>query len=261
MQSKQSAHNSLTHALMSLRGQHTTDDSKGAEKKLTEAVERVRQTLRAQGHTVEFLKEIPYWDIKMNYYNQGVGLPPTENDRRFTIRPDGGIVIVDGYIVGIFEDKFEGTADLPHNQDVKWKVGSTIDRTGKNLNVFKMYCEGQVIFPYVIFCHGCNFHPSNSMSIRLEQMNHGYPNRYVVVTPEDDGRFQYQTILDTITSSSLRLQGPRKLQVASIFVKTHSPRGPHAMGHGASDWTVEEYEKICLRVIETSLRAIKEYAP
>ena len=236
---------------MAARKQHTTDDSKGAETGLNLAVKKVREELESQGHKTLLLKELAYWDIKNNYSKISGCPQPTDEDKRFSIRPDGGVLFVDGKLAGIFEHKFGGTGDKPGNEKEKWTGGSAIDRTGKNLNALKMYCKGTGLFPYVVFCHGCGFHPKLTMYHRLEQMNHGFPSKMMIVTPTDSAADQFEKILDGITPESVRPTS-LGLEVATVLIKTHAARGPDAMEHGASDWTVDEYAQIILKVIKAS---------
>ena len=236
---------------MAARGQHTTDDSTGSEKKLIQAARRVVDRLKTEGHTVTFATRLDYWSIKDRYAKLS-GFPgPTDEDRRCFIKPDGGVITVDGIVAGIFEDKFEGTADLESNKDKKWAGGSTIDRTAKNLNALKMYCTGSGLFPYVVFAHGCNFHPKLTVYKRLEQLNNGFPPEMIVVEPDQNYDPEFEQVLARITPESVALRGPLKLEVANIIIKTHAARGDKAMGHGASDFTVDEYE----RIIEATVRA------
>jgi hypothetical protein len=279
-------------------GLNTTEKSTKAEKKLVTAVKNVKETLEAQGHKVELKFKLSYYDMAQNSHIH-LGTPaPTEDDKDSTVHPDGGVLLVDGKIAGIFEDKYEGTADDVGNEGKKWAGGSTIDRTFKNVNACKMYCAGTGVFPYVVFAHGCNFHPKKKVSKRLEQGNWKYPNQVVIVTPDDDGTAQFERLLETITPETVRPRGKFKnLEVASVFIKTHAARNdkPHIptvkelkakltsfgrsfksnarkeeleallppqpieetpkikMSNGASDWTVEEYEKMVMKVVKSVL--------
>ena len=291
--SNHSVASTRAHEDMAARGQHTTAKSKPAEKKLVTAVKRVKETLEAQGHTVEHVFNLSYYDMKQNSHIH-LGTPAPTEDDKMTICPDGGAILVDGKIAGIFEDKYEGTADDVGKEDAKWAGGSTIDRTFKNVNACKMYCAGTGVFPYVVFAHGCNFHPKLNVHKRLEQGNHGFPNQMVIVTPDDDGTVAFDSLLETITPETVRLRGKyNNMEVASIFIKTHAARNdePHywtlkelraeckqlglrtdglrnqllarlpprpadetqniKMPNGASDWTVEEYEKMVMKVIKS----------
>lgn len=245
---------------MAARGQHTTDDSTGSEKRLITAARKVKALLESEGHKVEFKTKIGYWDIKQHYHLHAGTPAPTEEDRRCSIKPDGGVFIVDGKVAGIFEDKFEGTADLPQNKERKWAGGSTIDRTAKNLNVLRMYCAGSGVFPYVVFAHGCNFHPELTVYKRLEGMNHGYPCTMLICEPGKNLDLEFEKVLKEITPESVRPRGPKGLEVANILVKTHAARGAAAMEHGASDFTVTEYERIILKTIRASLAPTAEEA-
>jgi len=277
------------HDGMADRNQHTTAKSAKAEKALVTAVKKVKETLEARGHKVDLIFNLSYFDMKQNSHIH-LGTPaPSEDDKTLTIRPDGGVLLVDGKIAGIFEDKYEGTADDVGKEDAKWAGGSTIDRTFKNINACKMYCAGSGVFPYVVFAHGCNFHPKLKVHKRLEEGNWGFPNHMVIVTPDDTGACEFESLLNTITPETVRPRGINKLNVASIFIKTHAARNitpkmtkvqlqeecgrigldktgsrdellsripPPAvqnvkMVNGASDWTVEEYEKMVLKVVES----------
>jgi len=278
----------------------TNAKSKKAEKLLVTAVKKVKETLESQGHKVELKFKLSYYDMAQNSHIH-LGTPaPTEDDKDSTVHPDGGVLLVDGKIAGIFEDKYEGTADDVGNEGKKWAGGSTIDRTFKNVNACKMYCAGTGVFPYVVFAHGCNFHPKKKVSKRLEQGNWKYPNQVVIVTPDDDGTVQFERLLETITPETVRPRGKFKnLEVASVFIKTHAARNdkPHIptvkelkakltsfgrsfksnarkeeleallppqpieetpkikMSNGASDWTVEEYEKMVMKVVKSVIYA------
>jgi hypothetical protein len=288
VRSNHSIASTKAHEDMAARGQHTTDKSAKAEKKLVTAVKKVKATLEARGHTVEHIFNLSYYDMKQNSHLH-LGTPVPNEDDKMSICPDGGSLLVDGKIVGIFEDKYEGTADDVGNEDKNWAGGSTIDRTFKNVNACKMYCAGTGVFPYVVFAHGCNFHPKLSVSKRLEQGNYGFPNQMVIITPNDNGKAAFERLLETITPESVRPRGASKLNVASIFIKTHAARndeptilelkkecrqlGLNASGNrnellallpprtienikmpnGASDWTVDEYEKIVMKIVESTI--------
>jgi hypothetical protein len=295
--SKHSIASTKAHEDMAARGQKTTEKSKPAEKKLVTAVKKVKETLEAQGHTVEHIFNLSYYDMKQNSHIH-LGTPAPNEDDKMTICPDGGALLVDGKIAGIFEDKYEGTADDVGKEDAKWAGGSTIDRTFKNVNACKMYCAGTGVFPYVVFAHGCNFHPKLNVHKRLEQGNHGFSNQMVIVTPDDDGTAAFERLLETITPETVRPLGKYgNLDVASIFIKTHAARNdePHywtlkelrteckqlglrtdgvrnqllarlpprpaeetqniKMPNGASDWSVEEYEKMVMKVVKSVIYA------
>lgn len=303
VRSKHSIASTKVHEDLAVCGKPTNAKSKPAEKKLMTAVKKVKETLEARGHKVEHLETLSYYEMAQNSHLH-LGTPvPTEDDKHTKIKPDGGALIVDGKIVGIFEDKYEGTADDVGNEDKKWAGGSTIDRTFKNVNASKMYCAGTGVFPYVVFAHGCNFHPKKKVSKRLEQGNWNYPNQMVIVTPDDDGTAAFVRLLETITPETVR---PRigkdgdKLYVASVFIKTHAarndePRLPTVkelkakliafgrsfkstakkeeleallppqpveknqnikMLNGASDWTVQEYEKMVMKVVESVIGGV-----
>ena len=280
----------------------TNAKSKKAEKLLVTAVKKVKETLESQGHKVELKFKLSYYDMAQNSHIH-LGTPaPTEDDKNSTVHPDGGVLIVDGKIAGIFEDKYEGTADDVGNEDKKWAGGSTIDRTFMNSNTCRMYCAGTGVFPYVVFAHGCNFHPKLNVHKRLVHGNWNYPNQMVIVTPDDDGTVQFERLLETITPETVR---PRlgkdgdKRYVVSVFIKTHAARNdkPHIptvkelkakltsfgrsfkstarkeeleallppqtmeetpnikMPNGASDWSVEEYEKMVMKVVKSVIYA------
>lgn len=277
-------------------GLNTTTKSKPAEKKLVTAVKKVKETLEAQGYKVEHIFNLSYYDMKQNSHIH-LGTPAPTEDDKMTICPDGGAILVDGKIAGIFEDKYEGTADDVGNEGKKWAGGSTIDRTFKNVNACKMYCAGTGVFPYVVFAHGCNFHPKLHVHKRLEQGNHGFPNQMVIVTPDDDGTAAFERLLETITPETVRVRQTKddKLYVASVFIKTsaaHNKKPHHwtvdelraeckqlglradgvrnqllarlpprpienipniRMPNGASDWSVEEYEKMVMKVVKSVL--------
>ena len=282
------------HEDLAVCGKPTNAKSKPAEKLLMTAVKKVKETLEARGHKVEHMETLSYYDMAQNSHIH-LGTPaPTEDDKHTKIKPDGGILLVDGKIAGIFEHKYEGTADDVGNEDKKWAGGSTIDRTFKNVNACKMYFAGTGVFSYVVFAHGCNFHPKKKVSKRLEQGNWNFPNQMVIVTPDDDGTAAFERLLETITPETVRPRLAKdgdKLYVASVFVKTHAARNdirlptvkelkakliafgrsfkstakkqeleallpPQPveeikMPNGASDWTVEEYEKVVMKVVES----------
>jgi hypothetical protein len=104
---------------MAARGQKTTEKSKPAEKKLVTAVKKVKETLEDRGHKVEHVFNLSYYDMKQNSHIH-LGTPAPNEDDKMTICPDGGALLVDGKIAGIFEDKYEGTADDVGKEDAKW---------------------------------------------------------------------------------------------------------------------------------------------
>jgi hypothetical protein len=168
------------------------------------------------------------------------------------MKPDGGILFVvnkDGlkYPLIISEDKIQGTNDHLYKLGKKRQAtGNAIERAAKNMNMAKTLTVGLSYFPYVVFASGCDFHPSETISMRLVQMNWLFPNNYIDIEhPELSIETQLQKIIQNIDIT--KKYG--FMDVATICIKAHQwNKSPH----GASDWTHDERIQICKKIIDQS---------
>lgn len=203
----------------------------------------------------ELLTKTVYDEIKSQYPD----FPDVDykNDKT-SIKPDGGIMFAvnkrgDKYPILVSEDKIQGTNDIIKAKGLKRQsLGNAIERGAKNLNLAKSLCTGLSYFPYVIFASGCDFHKTETIPRRLEQMNGLMPNHYIDVgLTTSSVEEQLETTLNNI--NIMKRFG--NSEYATICVKAHKW---DELPHGASNWTKEERINICKKVIQQSVEEIKK---
>lgn len=139
-----------------------------------------------------------------------VGFEDDPNDKTYG-QPDGGIVFweIDGkkYLILVSEDKCQGTNDRRRIEGKsKQALGNSIERAFKNQNFFALLVLQETIYPYIIFCSGCDFDPSETISNRLRQGNFGKKNIRGIDIYKDFSIEKFLKIKDTST----------------VFIKSHS---------------------------------------
>ena len=245
-------------------GKTLNQDSKHNDKKLKSIVynelkEYSDSLLEPLGFTTiiidELLTKTVYNIIKSQYPD----FPDVDykNDKT-SIKPDGGIMFAvnergDKYPILISEDKVQGTNDTRKASGLGTQGrGNAIERGAKNLNLAKSLCCGIPYFPYVIFASGCDFHKTETIPRRLEQMNGLMPNHYIDVgLTTSSVEEQLETTLNNI--NIMKRFGDK--EYATICIKAHKW---DELPHGASNWTKEERINICKKVIQQSVEEIKK---
>lgn len=261
------AHLSSVHHTMAEQGQHPTDDSIPSEQTLTEAIphilaharEKARLHGEALGHvgTIEHLTIMSLYELKNSAQKYG-GPPPNEEDKRVSMRPDGGIFLLtwkgERYPVLIIEDKCQGTNDTRHAEGKKKQaLGNAIERAFKNVNAAKMMCIHSPCFPYAIFASGCDFHHTETIAQRLEAGNMGYPNHYLDMSHKLPNTLDCDSLIPDINVKKRVYSNGLQTDIASIFVKAHKwDEGKHS----SSRWTAEEYQRICCHIIDQTMASI-----
>ena len=179
------------------------------------------------------------------------------NDKT-SMRPDGGIMFAVNengkyFPILISEDKVQGTNDSRKaNNLTRQSTGNAIERGAKNINFAKTLCLGQLFYPYVVFASGCDFHHTETISRRLEQMTGLMPNNYIDVgNKETSIEEQLDRMIYNI--NIMKRYGDR--EYATICVKAHKW---DEFPHGASKWTKEERIQICKKVIDQAVEEIKK---
>ena len=90
-----------------------------------------------------------------------------------TIRPDGGILYMDGHPILTTEAKKQGTNKKRCEEGKKPQaMGNAIERSHKNYNELKNLFDPYPYFPYLIFCYGCDFKKGSSIVDRLSAMTY-----------------------------------------------------------------------------------------
>lgn len=247
-------------------GKTLIDDSKDSDKSLlsviTDVIQPYAQSLFDKldiGLTVIHEKRISSFDC-YQVFQQWIN--KTEHDfhtipdeliqsyKKSCMSPDGGILFVvtkkgKKYPLLITEDKIQGTNDvLFKNGKKKQPTGNAIERAAKNMNLSKTLSGNLSYFPYVLFASGCDFYHTESISMRLVQMNYLIPNHYIDIhNAEKNIDTQLQHILQNIDIS--KKYG--SMDVATICIKSHQwNKGLH----GSSNWEAHERIQICKKVID-----------
>lgn len=286
-------------------GNHLNDNSKYSEKTLQTAIdnfiipyttlklqERFQTKKDEKTFKVYLKKNISLYECQ-EHFASSQGLTPEEysldkENKKYCMKPDGGILYVKinndkCYPILITEDKIQGTNDLLFKKGIKKQAtGNALERAIKNIRGCEMLFDNMRVFPYLIFASGCDLHPSETISKRLEMGNYGVPNHNIVIEPkiktviekeedkdkdkdwaspnpfasakdkekdeeeQEKKEQEFQRILENININK-RFKGK---SIANIFVKSHKY---DLMPHGSSKWTVEEITSICCKVIDLVL--------
>ena len=236
-------------------GRTLIDDSSQSEGILKMAITQTvlpyaTQKISAIGGTIRHVPRMTLYE-QQEYFQKVGGPAPNPENKRVYMQPDGGIIIatIDGqdYPILIPEDKVQGTNDHLFTQGKKKQsTGNAIERGAKNIRGAEMIFASRTTFPYVIFASGCDFHHSETISKRLEMMNHGVPNRYIEITPEstpEQTEIELQALISSINVRKIN----GFFSNATIFVKAHKF---DQMPNGSSRWNMEQISNICCRIID-----------
>lgn len=235
-------------------GRRLNDDSCSSEGTLSEALCEIIPYMEAKcksiGGTLKHSKSISLFECQ-EYFHKCGGPSPNEENKRVSMKPDGGIfsMRVNNVEVPllIIEDKVQGTNDIKYEKKQKRQAtGNAIERGAKNIRGAEMIFADQEIFPYVMFVSGCDFHSTETIAKRIEMMNYGFPNHYVSLSPTTSQAEVDEKIITTI----LPLINIKKMMgkgIASVFIKSHKW---DEMKHGSSLWKKNEIVVICKKVID-----------
>lgn len=241
-------------------GRRLNDDSSSSEKNMSEAMVEIKRYAKEQcesmGGTLIHNKSMTLYECQELFHKSG-GPPPNEENKKYSIRPDGGILIMNLNGVNIplliIEDKVQGTNDLLHEQKKKRQAtGNAIERASKNIRAADMIFANQNTFPYVMFVSGCDFHSSETIAKRIEAMNYGIPNHYIELSTTTT-QVQIDVKMNTILSSININKRFGNKSIASVFVKAHKY---NEMTHGSSLWRKSEIEIICKKIIDNVFESI-----
>lgn len=246
-------------------GNNLITDSKPSEKNLTNAIDELLLYLHEKYHpaTFEVRKEISCFECEQYYHAKWPDFTPTPNPehKRYSMKPDGALIVMklnDNKIpILITEDKIQGTNDKNKIEGSNKKpqaTGNAIERSAKNIRGAEMIFSELSVFPYIIFCHGCDFHHTESIQGRLIMMNYGEPNHYIEITPDSTEECVDEKIDNIIEDISIKKR-PNGKDVASFFVKGHKW---DECEHGASNWTVKQRVKILKKVVDLVLKSVLE---
>lgn len=151
------------------------------------------------------------------------------------------------YPILISEDKNQGTNDILFSKGLKKQAtGNAIERGVKNIRGAEMLFDHMAIFPYVIFCSGCDLHSSETIANRLEMGNYGVKNHTIHLNNEKTPENIRDELEQNIQKINIKKRYGNK-SIASIFVKSHKW---DEMTNGSSKWEEEELIKICFRIID-----------
>lgn len=170
--------------------------------------------------------------------------------------PDGGLLFVitdtgKKHPILVAEDKVQGTNDNLFSQNKKRQsTGNAIERAAKNINLAKTLCTRLDYFPYIVFASGCDFHHTETIPMRLVQMNYLRPNHYMDIgNQESTNEEQLTNIINNIN-----IVKRHNLDIATICIKAHK-WDTHA--HGASNWERNERIKICKKMVDQAYNQLK----
>ena len=241
-----------------LDGRRLNDDSSSSESVLTEAMNEIipyaKDCVETMGGSLQWTKSISLFECQE--YFKKIGEPDISN-KKVSMKPDGGILIAtisgNKYPMLIVEDKVQGTNDLLHAQGKKRQAtGNAIERGAKNIRGAEMLFAEMEIFPYVLFASGCDFHSSETIAKRIEMMNMGIPNHYIEIgekTCDADVEKSIDAIIPKIDITKRYGKS-----IASVFVKGHKW---NEMKHGSSAWKKAEIIRICKKVVDLAVIALK----
>lgn len=95
----------------------------------------------------------------------------TPSNSRSSIRPDGGILYMDGHPILSTEAKKQGTNnEREKNGKKKQAMGNAIERAHKNWNEIKNLYSPYLFTSYLLFGYGCDFVEGSSIPDRLSAM-------------------------------------------------------------------------------------------
>ena len=173
-----------------------------------------------------------------------------KKNKNYSMKPDGGILytIINGnkHPLLITEDKTQGTNDIRFKEGKnRQATGNAIERGIKNIRGAEMLFDNLKVFPYVIFCSGCDFYSTETISNRLEMGNYGVPNHNLFINKEKTNEEINNDFNEIIEKINIKKRYNNK-SIASIFVKSHKW---NEMEHGSSRWTIDEIIKICIKIL------------
>ena len=181
------------------------EDALGHEVGLQESVSKLIPILQEEYPSVEFFwkKKITKREIVAKVNPKVPYNPEVENS---FISPDGGVLFVKykgiDLPILISEAKKQGTLFFLENGELREDLtdtqialalsgkeqgkGNAIERAYKNIEEFKLYCEGLNYFPYVLFACGKDFESGSSILDRLDAMTRYEPRNvnYVADLPQ-----------------------------------------------------------------------------
>ena len=181
------------------------EDALGHEVGMQKSVSKLIAILQEEYPSVEFLwkKKITKREIVAKVNPKVPYNPEVENS---FISPDGGVLFVKykgiDLPILISEAKKQGTLFFNKDGELREKLtdiqialalsgkeqgkGNAIERAYKNIEEFKLYCEGLNYFPYVLFACGKDFESGSSILDRLDAMTRYEPRNvnYVADLPQ-----------------------------------------------------------------------------
>jgi type II restriction enzyme len=199
-------------------------------------------------------KQITLYECQMiwsQFNNIGEDYIVDEKNKNFSMKPDGGMLytIINGnkHPLLITEDKTQGTNDIRFKDGKnKQATGNAIERGIKNIRGAEMLFDNLKVFPYVIFCSGCDFYHTETISNRLEMGNYGVKNHNIFISKEKTNEEINTEFNEIVQKINIKKRYNNK-SIASIFVKSHKW---NEMEHGSSRWSVDEIIKICVKIID-----------
>jgi hypothetical protein len=265
-QQSQSSGLSIRQKQRASTGKTLIDDSSKSEKTLSAAMEQViayassrfnpigYSIVREQSITLRECKQIQQQNDPDFAYDSEVG----DDDNRYSMKPDGGILyaVQDSnpnrrIPILVTEDKRQGSNDeRKAKNEKKQSCGNAIERGCKNIRAAEMLFSDPdyPIFPYVMFASGCDFHPTESISKRIDMgMTYGIPPHLIALTPETTAADITTRVGHILSKINIKISPRRGKCIPTIVIKTHKY---DEMEHGSSAWSVDEISRICCNVID-----------
>lgn len=172
--------------------------------------------------------------------------PPDELKQNVSMKPDGGILFAGDKPILVSEMKVQGTNDMRFQNNMpRQATGNAIERAAKNVRGAEMFLDYLPVFPYVIFASGCDFHPTETISSRLEMMNYGVPNKTIMISPEKTEYMIHEELMKHI--DELDISKKRNKSIVTVFCKTHKW---DCMENGSSLWSEDEIYQVLKSVLD-----------
>jgi hypothetical protein len=146
--------------------------------------------------------------IKQTEISKNINPKYQSSNIKSTIRPDGGILYMDGEPILSTEAKKQGTNNKRCEEGKKPQaMGNAIERAHKNHNELKNLFDPFPYYPYIVFCYGCDFRQGSSIIDRLSAMT--YYDSFNTLHIKD-------TIVEKTMGSMVLIERYKK---ASVFVQ------------------------------------------
>lgn len=141
---------------------------------------------------ITHVKKVNYGDVYKKLKHNGLSdeiINGFKEHANFNIQPDGGCIILqvidkddkimDWKLLLVSELKVQGTNDIREEAGLgKQAIGNAIERVGKNCSFVRAICLTEKIYPFTVFCSGCDFEEPFVQGKLTALMSGGTSNNY-----------------------------------------------------------------------------------